>query len=159
MHEATRPLTARHDHARLASRVRSYARSLVSPKCLLVARSLRFFLLFLSPPACLAQAAFVADEVVNIIKETADSILGPHNYHHTRVAGWCSKLCEEVLKRLADQHKPFKYIVTALIMQRTGAGLHCASSCYWDNLTDASCSYKWSGRSMYCIVTVFGLAI
>ncbi|KNC50704.1 dynein light chain Tctex-type 1 [Thecamonas trahens ATCC 50062] len=105
------------------------------------------------------EAAFVPDEVVNIIKDAADQILGPHNYHHSRVAPWCSKIVEEVLKRLADQHKPFKYVVTTIIMQKNGAGLHTASSCYWDNSTDNSCSYKWSNSTMFCITTVFGLAI
>lgn len=67
-------------------------------------------------------------------------------------------------------------------MQKCGAGLHTASSCYWDNTTDGkhikymyliwsyqylinsfaflgSCTVKWENKSMYFIVTVFGLAI
>ena len=99
------------------------------------------------------------DEVLNIIKDASDQILGPHSYHHSRVAGWCSKIVEEVLKRLADSHRPFKYVVTCVIMGKNGAGLHTASSTYWDASTDNSCSYKWSNKTMYCITTVFGLAI
>lgn len=29
--------------------------------------------------------------------------------------------------------------VTSVIMQKNGAGLHTASSCYWDNSTDGEC--------------------
>ena len=29
--------------------------------------------------------------------------------------------------------------VTAVIMQKNGAGLHTATSCYWDNTTDGAC--------------------
>ena len=28
------------------------------------------------------------------------------------------------------------FVVTSVIMQKNGAGLHTASSCYWDNTTD-----------------------
>ena len=41
----------------------------------------------------------------------------------------------------------------------SGAGLHTASSCYWDNSTDGSCTVRWENKTMYCIVSVFGLAI
>ena len=40
------------------------------------------------------------------------------------------------MKKLKDLNKPFKYIVTAVIMQKNGAGLHTATSCFWDNTTD-----------------------
>ena len=49
--------------------------------------------------------------------------------------------------------------VTCVIMQKNGAGLHTASSCYWDNSTDGSCTVRWENKTMYCIVSVFGLAI
>lgn len=44
-------------------------------------------------------------------------------------------------------------------MQKNGAGLHSTSSCYWDNNTDGSCTVRWENKTMYCIVSVFGLAI
>jgi len=49
--------------------------------------------------------------------------------------------------------------VTCAIMQKNGAGFHAASSCYWDNLTDGSCTVRWENKTMYVIVSVFGLAI
>lgn len=103
------------------------------------------------------------------------------------------------------------HTVTCVIMQKNGAGLHTASSCFWDNSTDGknhlykwscphhgskypklqvymlsssssfsvgcdkkkarvlstiysfwptgSCTIRWENKTMYCIVTVFGLAI
>ena len=45
-------------------------------------------------------------------------------------------MVEVCLKRLTALNKPFKYVVTCVIMQKNGAGLHTASSCYWDNTTD-----------------------
>lgn len=51
------------------------------------------------------------------------------------------------------------FVVTCMIMQKNGAGLHTASSCYWNNDTDGSCTVRWENKTMYCIVSVFGLAI
>ena len=53
----------------------------------------------------------------------------------------------------------YHFSVTCVIMQKNGAGLHTASSCYWDNSTDGSCTVRWENKTMYCIVSVFGLAI
>uniref|UniRef100_A0A8C1Q1S2 Dynein, light chain, Tctex-type 1 n=1 Tax=Cyprinus carpio TaxID=7962 RepID=A0A8C1Q1S2_CYPCA len=49
--------------------------------------------------------------------------------------------------------------VTCIIMQKNGAGLQSASSCFWDNTTDGSCTVRWENKHLYCIVSVFGLAI
>ena len=77
----------------------------------------------------------------------------------TQVNSWCSLTVEHCLKRLTALNKPFKYIVTCVIMQKNGAGLHTSSSCYWDNSTDGSRTVRWENKSMYCIATVFGVAI
>ena len=40
-----------------------------------------------------------------------------------------------------------------------GAGLHTAASCWWDATTDGSRTVRWENKTMYCICTVFGLAV
>lgn len=58
-------------------------------------------------------------------------------------------MIEQCLNHLTKLGKPFKYVgryfpfrqfyifpVTCVIMQKSGAGLHTASSCYWDSTTD-----------------------
>ncbi len=44
-------------------------------------------------------------------------------------------------------------------MQKNGAGLHTATSCYWDNTSDGSATVRWENKTMYCVATVFGLSI
>ncbi|KAL7059322.1 hypothetical protein AAHC03_012992 [Spirometra sp. Aus1] len=104
------------------------------------------------------ETTFIVDEVANIVKENIENTVGSSTYVH-------------ILNQLTKLGKPFKYIgntqvillnyilVTCVIMQKCGAGLHTASSCYWDNTTDGSCTVRWENKSMYFIVTVFGLAI
>ena len=56
-------------------------------------------------------------------------------------------------------HNIYLFSVTAVIMQKTGAGMAWASSCIWDEDSDGNCTVRWENDSMYCIVNVFGLAI
>ncbi|VDD78459.1 unnamed protein product [Mesocestoides corti] len=105
------------------------------------------------------ETTFVVDEVTNIVKESIENNIGSSTYVHDKVPQWTSTIVEQILNQLTKLGKPFKYIVTCVIMQKCGAGLHTASSCYWDNSTDGSCTVKWENKSMYFIVTVFGLAI
>ena len=62
---------------------------------------------------------------------------------------WTNGVVESCLASLTKLQKPFKYIVTCVIMQKNGAGLHTASSCYWDNSTDGSCTVRSNGRNIF----------
>lgn len=105
------------------------------------------------------ESSFVVDEVSNIIKESIESAIGGNAYQHNKVNQWTTNVVEQTLSQLTKLGKPFKYIVTCVIMQKNGAGLHTASSCFWDNSTDGSCTVRWENKTMYCIVSAFGLAI
>lgn len=103
--------------------------------------------------------AFVSDEVNRIIKESIESSIGGNVYQHNRVNQWTTSVMEQCLNQLSKLGKPFKYIVTCIIMQKNGAGLQTASTCFFDSATDGSCAIRWENKSMYCIVNVFGLGI
>ncbi|XP_035000657.1 dynein light chain Tctex-type 1 [Pleuronectes platessa] len=105
------------------------------------------------------ETTFVVDEVSKVIKESVEAAIGGNTYQHSRVNQWTTGVVEQCLSQLSKLGKPFKYIVTCIIMQKNGAGLQTASACFWDNSTDGSCAVRWENKSMYCIVSVFGLAI
>ncbi|KAI1895055.1 hypothetical protein AGOR_G00102330 [Albula goreensis] len=105
------------------------------------------------------ETAFVVDDITPIIKDAVETTIGNSSYQHNRINQWTSSVVEASLNQLTKLGKPFKYIVTCIIMQKNGAGLHTASSCFWDNNMDGSCTVKWENKTMYCIVSVFGLAI
>nr|AAC67546.1 dynein molecular motor protein light chain [Tetronarce californica] len=105
------------------------------------------------------ETTFIVDEVSGIIKESIETAIGGNAYQPSRVNQWTSSVVELCLSQLTKLGKPFKYIVTSVIMQKNGAGLHTASSCYWDNNADGSCTVRWENKTMYCIVSVFGLSI
>ncbi|XP_009317436.1 PREDICTED: dynein light chain Tctex-type 1 [Pygoscelis adeliae] len=107
----------------------------------------------------LNKTSFVVDEVSSIIKEAIESAIGGNAYQHSKVNQWTTSVVEQTLSQLTKLGKPFKYIVTCVIMQKNGAGLHTASSCFWDNSSDGTCTVRWENKTMYCIVSAFGLAI
>lgn len=69
---------------------------------------------------------------------------------------------------LMKSHKTIKLnvsIVSCAIMQKNGAGLHSAHSCFWDRTNDNTVIVKWPNEKRkdpnaraICIVTVFGVA-
>jgi dynein light chain Tctex-type 1 len=93
------------------------------------------------------------------MKEAVDSVLASATYQHTKVPQWTNSVIESCMKKLKDLNKPFKYITTVVIMQKNGAGLHTATSCYWDITTDGNATLRWENKTLYCIVSVFGLAL
>ncbi|KAK7800968.1 hypothetical protein U0070_004650 [Myodes glareolus] len=99
------------------------------------------------------ETAFVVDEVNNIVKEAIESAIGGNAYQHSKVNQWTT------LSQLTKLGKPFKYIVTCVIVQKNGSGLHTASSCFWDSSTDGSCTVRWENKTVYCTVSAFGLSI
>ncbi|XP_069014279.1 dynein light chain Tctex-type 1 isoform X1 [Embiotoca jacksoni] len=105
------------------------------------------------------EIVFDVEEARKVIKESVEAVIGENAYQHNRVNQWSSSVMEQCLSQLSKLGKPFKYIVNCAIMQKNGAGLQAVSSCFWDTCTDGFCTVRWENTSMYCIVTVFGLAI
>ncbi|XP_063475539.1 dynein light chain Tctex-type 1-like [Symphalangus syndactylus] len=105
------------------------------------------------------ETAFIV-EVSNTVKEAIESkiAIGGNAYQHSKVNQWTTNV-EQTLSQLPKLGKPFKYIVTCVIIQKNGAGSHTASSCFWDSSTDGSYTVRWENKIMYCIVGAFGLSI
>jgi len=102
---------------------------------------------------------FEYDEVKGFIDQAIEPVLGTHIYNPKKVHDWTSSIVEGILKNLQNINKPFKYVVTCLIMQRNGAGLHTASTCFWDPKSDGSCSVRWDNATIHAIVTIFAVHI
>ncbi|EPR63867.1 Tctex-1 family protein [Toxoplasma gondii TgCatPRC2] len=64
-------------------------------------------------------------------------------YDEGVVSQWVNNICEECSRRLVELKKPFKYIVQTAILQRTGAGLHAGSSCFWEPTDDGAVVCLW----------------
>ncbi|TNJ27446.1 Dynein light chain [Giardia muris] len=102
---------------------------------------------------------FVPEEVISLAREVLDTTLGQATYQASKVTQWTETLIDEVLKRLVALKKPYKYLVTCALLQRMGAGLHASTAEYWDAATDGHAHITWENRTIYCMMTVFGLSI
>nr|XP_058902311.1 dynein light chain Tctex-type 1-like [Kogia breviceps] len=106
------------------------------------------------------ETAFVVDEVSNIVKEAIERAIGGNAYQHSKVSQWTTNVVEQTLSQLTKLGKPFKYIVTHVIIKKNRAGLHKASSCFWDSPTDGSGTVRWENKTMsYNIASAFRLSI
>jgi dynein light chain Tctex-type 1 len=54
-------------------------------------------------------------------------------------------------------NKPFKYVTSCVIMQKNGAGLHLATSTFWDQTTDNSITIRWENATMHAILSLYGV--
>ncbi|THD19155.1 Cytoplasmic dynein light chain [Fasciola hepatica] len=104
-------------------------------------------------------AAFNGIEATGIIKEIIGNVVGASDFSANKIKQWTSTIIEQSISQLARLNRPFKYIVSCVMMQRNGAGLQTGSACYWDSSTDGCYTLKWENKSMYCFVTVFGISI
>jgi len=105
------------------------------------------------------QGGLSIEEANSLVKEQVDRVLGSSGYQHGQVNQWTASIVDQSIAQLTKLNKPYKYIVTCAIMQKTGAGLHLASACYWDNTTDITTTIRWENKTMYCVVTVYASAI
>ncbi|CEL99345.1 unnamed protein product [Vitrella brassicaformis CCMP3155] len=94
-----------------------------------------------------------------IVKQTLDSVLGNVSYSPKEVQNWVDTVSQAILDKMQDLSDGFKYVVTATILQRSNAGFHLSTTCYWDYNHDGSVTFRWENKSMHAIVTVLGIAI
>ena len=109
--------------------------------------------------------AFQEEVVRKKVTEIVEAELKGKEFEEAKVEAWTNSICEQCIEAVHAPKNPFKYVVTCSIMQRTGAGIHSATSCYWDTVADSPLHVHWPKTSstreltsMMCIVTVFAVA-
>ncbi|CAG0887001.1 unnamed protein product [Cyprideis torosa] len=100
---------------------------------------------------------FNMEEIKTIILDAVENTLGQNSYNAGKMQQWTNSVTEKVLQQLAKLQKPFKYVVTCVIIQKTGGGVHTASTCFWDPTTDGVCNVRWDNKTMLCLVSVYGV--
>ncbi|PFH37410.1 Tctex-1 family protein [Besnoitia besnoiti] len=84
-----------------------------------------------------------SEEVERVVLEVIEDQLQDVEYDESLASQWVNNICEECMQRLVELKKPFKYIVQTAILQRTGAGLHATSSCFWQPAEDGALVCLW----------------
>ncbi|EET02629.1 Dynein light chain [Giardia duodenalis] len=107
----------------------------------------------------MAEISFVSEEVNGIVKDILDTMLGQVTYQQNKMTQLTESVIDEVLKRLVALKKPYKYLVSCVLMQKMGAGLHSSAAEMWDITTDGYAHVRWDNKTMFCFLTVFGVSI
>ena len=68
-------------------------------------------------------------------------------------------LIDGCVREFQKLNRPYKFAVTCIVMQKTGAGCVTAAAAFWDNEKDRLKSIKWENEQVTVIVTVFAMAI
>ena len=102
---------------------------------------------------------FVVEDVETTIKSAIGSVLNGSVYIPGKVNDWSNNIIAAALKGLQSLNRPYKYVLSVIIMQKNGAGLTSAASTYWDTNKDGLCKVTWENNTMRCIVTVYGLSV
>ena len=111
--------------------------------------------------------AFQPEEVEPLLNDVVAKVLANEVYDESKVATWVDRICDQSMQKLTQMNKPFKYVVTCILMQKNGAGVHTGQSCFWDVANDncARIAYPLAAKKqaydprMYCVVTCFGVSM
>mmetsp|Transcript_17708 Transcript_17708/g.32275 ORF Transcript_17708/g.32275 Transcript_17708/m.32275 type:complete len:120 (-) Transcript_17708:202-561(-) len=106
-----------------------------------------------------ADDVFSQEDVDSIVKQAITSCLGDVVYAQKKVNDQINTIVDSCLKELQSLNRPFKYIVTCVIMQKNGAGMNTAATMFWDSSKDGRCVVPWTNKTMHVIVTVYGCAV
>ena len=80
-------------------------------------------------------------------------------YSPTKTAQQANTLIDLCLKNFQQQGKNYKWAVTCVVMQKTGAGLVTCCGMYWDANKDVRCRIAWENAHINVVVTVYAMAI
>lgn len=112
--------------------------------------------------------ANVAGVYVEIEKITIDKILrvkiektlGEEKvFKADKAKRWSETISRECVRDLVKLQKPYKFLVSCSINQRTGGSLVQHSSCFADPVLDVITSVHWMNDVMHCIVNVYALTL
>ena len=102
---------------------------------------------------------FPQEDIENLVKNSISSCLSEWSYQPKLVDNKTHLIVDACLKELQTLNRPFKYIVTCIIMQKNGAGLDTGAALFWDNAKDGLVCIPWENSQMSVVVTVFGTAL
>jgi dynein light chain Tctex-type 1 len=103
----------------------------------------------------------------NIDEIKKNEKIGDQQFIYDHIRQWNVDILDEILQRLKQisymkNNEQIKYVVTVLIGKKKKEidfGLHTALSCLWNGTTDGCLTVKWENKSVFSIISVFGLTL
>jgi hypothetical protein len=102
------------------------------------------------------------EEVKSIIKDCTQTVLDEEEnmqYDHTKSLHWINRINETCLDGLTKLRKPYKFIISVMIMRKTGAGMHICSSAYWGQQDNSIIEAYDASKHIYAVINVHWIAV
>ena len=80
--------------------------------------------------------SFPSEDIEQKISETAEEVLKDAMWDEHKVPMWINQINEKLMFSLMSLGKPYKYVITVVMQQKTSAQISAAVSCYYENTTD-----------------------
>ena len=100
-------------------------------------------------------------DIEELVTEVIEDVLLNVTYDDNLVGVWIDSIQEQVMKRLYDLHRPYKYCITCFIMQKTGAAVMTTWSQWIDSGNDVPMHIQWpkdkakdANKTLVCFVLV-----
>ena len=80
--------------------------------------------------------SFPTDEIESKISEVVEDVLKDAMWDEHKVPQWINTINEKLMLSLMQLNKPYKYVITVVMQQKTMAQISGAVACYYENTTD-----------------------
>jgi dynein light chain Tctex-type 1 len=104
-------------------------------------------------------AEFSTEDIEAIGKKVVQGVLTDQSYNNKKVNEWTNSIITSCLKDLQNYGRPFKYLITCIIMQKNGSGFNTSSSMLWDVTKDGYSKIPWNNETIDCILSIFGVSV
>ena len=91
--------------------------------------------------------SFPQEDIELKITEVAEEVLKDAMWDEAKVPMWINMINEKLMQGLMSLGKPYKYVVTVVMQQKTGAQISGAVSCFYENTTDGVCAQIYPAPS------------
>lgn len=109
-----------------------------------------------------SEATHFSGIVVEGSKATKAAVLNitsTKKYAAARTSEWTEAITTETVEKMKAISPHFKYIVSCVIIQKYGAGVHMETAVHWDSKSDGDFVVREENDTMVIVVTVYGLAL
>ena len=80
--------------------------------------------------------SFPSEDIEQKIGEVAEEVLKDAMWDEQKVPHWINQINEKLMQQLILLNKPYKYVITVVMQQKTTAQISGAVACYYENTVD-----------------------
>ena len=101
----------------------------------------------------------ISEYAVSTANEVMNSVLEAKRFTSNKTGEWVDAIGSGIISQLKEACQNFKYVVSCVIVQKTGSGLHSEIVSHWDASTDGAVCIKFENDTIVCICTIIGIAL